>query len=47
MAGIERGLMELNGDSRAVEEIHSLSGETIPPVQSRSSGIGMGDVMFI
>ena len=33
MFGTGRDLMDVNGTSRAIEEIHSLQGETIPPVQ--------------
>ena len=39
--------MEVNGDSGAIEEIRSLQGETIPPVQPEYSGIGSGEPVFL
>ena len=39
--------MDLNGDRGAIEEIHSLQRETIPPVQLESSGIGLEGAVFL
>ena len=47
MSGASRDLMEVNGDRGAIEEIHSLQGETIPLVHLESSGIGLEGVVFL
>ena len=45
MLGFGCKLMEINGDSGAVEEIHSLQGETIPPIQPKASRVVARDVL--
>ena len=47
MSGTRRYLMEVNGDSGAIEEIHLLQGETIPPIQPRSFGVDLEGAMFL
>ena len=47
MSGTSCDLMELNEDRGAIEEIHSLQGETIPPIQLENSGIGLEGVVFL
>ena len=47
MSGIGRDLTEVNGDRGAIEEIHSLQGETIPLAQPGSFGISMECVVFL
>ena len=47
MSGQGQDLMEVNGDFGAVEEIRLLQGETRPPVQLESSGIGSGEPVFL
>ena len=44
---ISRELVEINGDSGVVEEIHSPRGETLPLVQLETSGIAVGDALFL
>ena len=47
MSGSGRDLMEINGNSGAIEEIHLLQGETIPRVQHDSFGIGTNEAVFL
>ena len=47
MSGTSRDLMEINRDSGAIEEVDSLEGETIPLVQPETSGIVVGDALFL
>ena len=47
MSGEGRDLMEVNGDSLAVEERRTLQGETIPPVQTDFGDDGLGEPVFL
>ena len=39
--------MEVNGTSGSIEEIHSLQGGPIPPVQSGFSDLGGDEAIFL
>ena len=39
--------MDVNGTSGPIEEIHSLQGETIPPIQSEFSDVGGDEAVFL
>ena len=47
MFGTRRDLMDVNGTSSPFEEIHSLQGETIPPVQMGFSDWGDDETIFL
>ena len=47
MSGQARDLMEINRALGAVKEIHSLQGETIPPIQPSSSRMGIDEATFV
>ena len=47
MFGGGRDLMEVNGDSLAVEEVRTLQGENIPPIQPDFVEGGSGEPVFL
>ena len=47
MSGRGQELMEVNGDSLVVDEVRTLQGETIPPVQPEFVGGGAGEPVFL
>ena len=47
MSGGGRDLMEVNGDSLVVDEMRTLKGKTIPPVQPEFVGDGSGEPVFL
>ena len=47
MSREEQELMDVNGDSLAVEEARTLQGETIPPVQPEFVRGGAGEPVFL
>ena len=47
MSGSRRDLMEVNGDSGPIEDMRTMQGETIPPVQADFGGFDSGEPVFL